>query len=67
MPVRTLREFSASGAHKHILGMSLVLGKEIAWKQINVLTTFGAGLDFDPEKVFHRGGRGPTKKASRSI
>jgi hypothetical protein len=67
MPVRAFGEFSASGAHKHILGMSSVLGKEIAWKQINILTTFGAGLDFDPKEVFHGGGRRTTKKALRSI
>jgi hypothetical protein len=67
MSVGALGEFSASCAHKHILGMSTVFGKKIARKQIDVLTTFGAGLDFDPEEVFHWGSRGAAEKALRSI
>jgi hypothetical protein len=67
MPVGALAEFSASCAHKHILGMPTVLGKEIAWKQIDIVTTFRAGMDFDPKEVFHRGGRRAAKKALRSI
>jgi hypothetical protein len=67
MPVGALREFSALCAHKHIFGMSTVFGKEIAWKQIDILTTFGAGMDFDPKEVFHEGSRRTAEKALRSI
>jgi hypothetical protein len=67
MSVGALGEFSTSRTHKHILGVSAIFGKEIARKQIDVLTTFGAGLDFDPEEVFHWGSRGAAEKALRSI
>jgi hypothetical protein len=67
MPVGALGEFSANSAHKHILGVSTVFGNEIAWKQINVVTTFGAGKDFDPKVVFRGGRRRTAEKALRSI
>jgi hypothetical protein len=47
--------------------MSTVFGKEIAWKQIDVLTTFGTCMDFDPKEVFYGGGCRAAKKALRPI
>jgi hypothetical protein len=67
MPVGALGEISAICAYNHILGVSAVFGKEIAWKQINFMATFGTGMDFDPKEVFHGGSHGTAEKALRSI
>jgi hypothetical protein len=47
--------------------MSAIFGKKIARKQIDVLTAFGTGLDFNPKEVFDGGSRGAAEKALRSI
>jgi hypothetical protein len=62
-----LGEFSASCAYKHILGMSSVFSKEITWKQIDIVTAFGAGMRFNPKEVFHGGCHRTAEKALRSI
>jgi hypothetical protein len=67
MLVGALGEFSARRAHDHVLGVSAVFGKEIAWKQVNIVTTLGADLGFDPQEILDGGCRRTTEKALRSI
>jgi hypothetical protein len=47
--------------------MSPVFGKEVAWKQINILTAFGTLLGLDPKEVFDGGSSRTAEKALCSI
>ena len=53
LPTVGFRQFTASGAHKDILRMPGISGKEISRKQVYIFSAFLAFFDFYPKEVFY--------------
>jgi len=48
-----LIQFAAVCTHQHVLGVSRVVGEQIARKQIDLMTARRTGQRLDPQKVFY--------------